>query len=353
MQGSSSGHKQEQGLFRKRGAPVLLELFRNASVAQPPVHAPTITPGQQGERRTPHAPQPMALLQPTLFTPGVRPSDLKPDAHGPAQPSVSPPTPSAPAPTAQPPAPAAHAVIEPKAATTVPASGAPVRPSPSGFKRDIGSNVPPARKAGFGSWYFGLSQTGRAVLFGLTGLVILAPIVWMVAFNRGQTQAGEQLSAVLPPQAPPVRPAQPEPQAPPPSIADSEPSGSNGAASGNTAARTPDVDAGVVIGELRKGLNYLIAGTFKRQKDADDTAAFLNSQGLVSRVVTAGEMQGGSSKDLMVVVLYGFPRETLSLTEQVRTDLKANVQRLGQQWKSQNRLAPSDLSQPYFLKCAG
>lgn len=336
MQGSSSSHKQEQGLFRKRGAPVLVELFKNASIMPPPVHAPTITPGQQAERRS--APPPMTIPQPTLFTPGVRPSDLKPAAQ--AQPTASPMSPPV--------------VVEPKAAAaTVLAHATPTRAAPSGFKRDIGSNVPPARKPGFGSWYFGLSQTGRAILFGITGLVILAPIVWMVAFNRGQTTASEQLSSVLPPEAPPVRPTHAGPIVPPPVPHTSGNTQALAAPPDSAAARTPDVDAGVVIGELRKGLNYLIAGTFKRQKDADDTAAFLSSQGLVSRVVTAGEMQGGSSRDLMVVVLYGFPRETLSLTEQVRNDLKSNVQRLGQQWKSQNRLAPSDLSQPYYLKCAG
>ncbi len=98
--------------------------------------------------------------------------------------------------------------------------------------------------------------------------------------------------------------------------------------------------------QLQVGLNYLICGVFKRQEDADKSAAYLVSKGLPAVIVPAKEFSGSaSSKDLMVLIKRGYSREKYS-----SSGLREKVQGLGRLWRAEDKRAPTDFAQPYWDK---
>lgn len=336
MQGSSGSGRADSGVIRKRGAPVLVELLKNATTAVPgvPINAP------------PASTRPARSSEPNLFSsasaqPAARAASGVAGVE--AKPVIT---------LQLRPAPAAESA---GAETSPAAGGGGSRAAlPPRFDRGLGG------ESGLGAWYRNLGVTGRSVLFAFAAVVVLAPIIWLVAFNRGESKASEKLGAALggPGSSAGTGPMIVDPTLPPP-----QPRGAAGP--GNSTPPAParpqpprptppspgpgDAPAAVVT-ELVKGYNYLIAGTFKREKDADDTAAFLTKEGVPARVLTAKDMGAGGSGDHMVVITYGFAGASYSQTAKERNDLRLQIQKLGAKWKAENKLAPSDLSQPYFMK---
>lgn len=377
MQGSSSNSRAEQGLFRKRGAPVLVELMRGAS---------TNLPG--GGRVPPPIGSPAAKAasadQGSLFGSGA--SGAGTPAEAPAAPvpaHVEPKPLHAPAMSG----PSSGGASSSAGRSSIPASsrvidrqrgrvgaggpdagagpgGGPGGGPGSGLSRAAHSAARESLGDRAGAWMRGLSPTGRAVLFALAALVVLVPIIWAVAFNRGQDHA----AANLPVEPLPAGAGVPGVAGATGSTIPGGPGGPGGpgpnAGGTGTAATTgtnppPAPGAGpstagarlVEPGPPRKGLNYLVVGTFKRSKDATDTAEYLTAAGLPAMVVAVSEMKPGwKSSDQQVIVLYGFSRETWKESESLRLEVQQTVQRLGAKWKSENRLAPTDLSQSYFDK---
>jgi len=106
-----------------------------------------------------------------------------------------------------------------------------------------------------------------------------------------------------------------------------------------TAGNEPDA-------ELQVGMNYLICGVFKRQDDADKSAAYLVSKGLPAVIIGAREFSGSaSSKDLMVLIKRGYSREKYG-----SSGLREKVQGLGRLWRAEDKRAPTDFAQPYWDK---
>ncbi len=187
------------------------------------------------------------------------------------------------------------------------------------------------------------------------GVVVIA-VVWFVAFRAGETTADRKWEDRIPsgPDAAQNTPPIPDPL----NHNNNQSSGSNG--SGNNTSpptplpptpkpndtpkpATPDSNP-----QLVPGLNHLIVGTFRRLSDAQTSAEYLASNGLPV-IITApkGDEPTTKTTEFWVWVAQGFERPN-STSE--ATKLRARVIELGRLWKTQNKLAPTDFSQPYWYK---
>ncbi len=104
---------------------------------------------------------------------------------------------------------------------------------------------------------------------------------------------------------------------------------------------------------LKPGNNYLIVATLMR-KEAEEAAQFLSSNKVPAVLVTAsGKAIDPSSPEAnnvqwMVVVLRGYSQAEYKAQDVERRDLMNKVQLLGRKWKSENKRAPTDFGQVYW-----
>lgn len=193
-------------------------------------------------------------------------------------------------------------------------------------------------------------------LVGL-GVVVIA-VVWFIAFRAGENTADRKWEDRIPsgPDAAQNTPLIPDPLNQ--GNQSSQPQGSN--ASGNNTSPPAPLPPSPKPNDATKpasaesnpqlvpGLNHLIVGTFRRLSDAQASAEYLASNGLPV-IITApkGDEPTTKTTEFWVWVAQGFERPN-STSE--ATKLRTRVIELGRLWKTQNKLAPTDFSQPYWYK---
>jgi hypothetical protein len=199
----------------------------------------------------------------------------------------------------------------------------------------------------------------RLAMYLIGVAVVVIAVVWFVAFRAGENTADRKWEDRIP--AGPDS-AQNTPLIPDPLNQGNPPSGPNGASGNNSPGpspfpptppspkpndtakpATPDANP-----QLVPGLNHLIVGTFRRLSDAQTSAEYLASNGLPV-IITApkGDEPTTKTTEFWVWIAQGFERPN-STSE--ATKLRTRVIELGRLWKTQNKLAPTDFSQPYWYK---
>ncbi len=207
--------------------------------------------------------------------------------------------------------------------------------------------------------------TPRSMAIGLGVLVPILGVVWVVGFRSGQTaekqqwegrwvqQGGASLGGVGGVSEP--GPIPPDPLNSP----RNDPSGGNALITpGNNEPREPDgnananptprVETTAQPAALQDGMNHLVVGTFRRFTDAEASAKFLSANRMTV-IVTGprGVDPTPKTNEWWVWIADAYERPGSS-PEAAR--LKARVVETGRLWKLQNKLAPTDFSQPYWAK---
>ncbi len=203
--------------------------------------------------------------------------------------------------------------------------------------------------------------TPRTLAIGLGVLIVVFGVVWVIAFRTGQSAEKQQWEGRLPliqnsdgglggsseptPLPPdPLNNTRPDPSIPEGS---NDPSTTPGGNSGNSTTPAPaPPDGGVPA--LQDGFNHLVVGTFRRFSDAEASAKYLVANRMTV-IITGPRGVDPTTKtsEWWVWIADGFERP-LSSPEAAR--LRARVVELGRLWKLQNKLAPTDFSQPYWAK---
>lgn len=201
--------------------------------------------------------------------------------------------------------------------------------------------------------------TMQHLLIGIGGLVVLLAFVWFIAFKSGQSAADSKWVGKVPMGA-----TSPDGGTPTGSLDKPGPGDGvidpNGNGIGGVPIPQPKKDEfkpqpprpePQVQTQLVAGMNYLLVERFRRTEDADAAGKYLASNGLTVMIAKGSELDVGSSSDwLFVVVLQPFEKPA---SDPEASKLRDRVQQLGRSWRAQNRLSPSDFSQPYWKKFAG
>ncbi|MGD9688903.1 MAG: hypothetical protein AB7K52_01895 [Phycisphaerales bacterium] len=134
--------------------------------------------------------------------------------------------------------------------------------------------------------------------------------------------------------------------------------GVNGAAPAGTATRTVKAAEPVAATKIEAGYNYLVVATLMRG-DAEAAAEYLGKNGLPIAFVSSGGRPidpgavDANNGPWMVVVVKGYTSAEFRRSDAEREALVTRVQSLGRTWKAENRRAPSDFSQVYWWKYKG
>lgn len=210
------------------------------------------------------------------------------------------------------------------------------------------------------SWLSQLAKIPLVMWYVILAVLVVSVSGYLLGFTKGKSTKDEtdmqRRAKVLLADGPQTAPAIPQPG--------SEFNGnggvttpitpnSSGVATDVGRAANPAANLAVVTpasnepdAQLQVGMNYLICGVFKRQDDADKSAAFLISKGIPAVIIPAREFSGAtSSKDFMVLIKRGYTREKYSVS-----GLREKVQGLGRLWRAEDRRAPTDFAQPYWDK---
>ncbi len=205
--------------------------------------------------------------------------------------------------------------------------------------------------------------TPRTLAIALGVLVPVLGLVWVVAFRSGQTVEKQKWDGWMVPNGAnpggPGGPSEPGP-IPPDPLNNSRTEPLNGGATnppgmdeprepdGNAGATPAKVDANASPAALQDGMNHLVVGTFRRFTDAEASAKYLSSNRMTI-IVTGprGVDPTPRTTEWWVWIANGYERP-MSSPEASR--LRGRVVELGRLWKLQNKLAPTDFSQPYWAK---
>lgn len=112
------------------------------------------------------------------------------------------------------------------------------------------------------------------------------------------------------------------------------------------------------VDTLKTGCNYLVVATLMK-KDADEAAQFLVANKVPTVLVTAGgkafdpSAADANNVQWQVVVLKGYAPTDFKALEPERRNLVNQVQLLGRKWKAENKKAPTDFSQVFWWKFKG
>lgn len=153
--------------------------------------------------------------------------------------------------------------------------------------------------------------------------------------------------------------------APDPLVDPTPPGGGGGSSASSREGTAPPVPApaparpgasGLAVGDLRAGYNYLVVATLPRA-DAEAAGQFLADHGLAAQLMPQRRVDAGSDEakngPWLVLVLQGYAPADFSRAASERSALVSQVQRLGRQWKAQNKRAPTDFSQVFWQKQPG
>lgn len=198
--------------------------------------------------------------------------------------------------------------------------------------------------------------------------VVLAVLVWGVAYSSGKAKAREDaerekyelMKRYSQPTRDPLEPT-------------NRPEGSGSAAAPATGTNTtgapppkpgptaqppkPEVPSATQSGSLQKGSNYLVVATLMK-KDALEAAEYLSTNKLQITLVSTGkpvELTSPEANNVMwmVVVLKGYTSADFRKLDSERMALVTQVQSLGRKWKAENKKAPTDFAQVFWWKFKG
>lgn len=232
----------------------------------------------------------------------------------------------------------------------------PAQSAPAGFTQAppppaMGASLPLAGAAGVWrarSWQI----QPRQLMLAIGGLVVVLTIVWVAAFRTGQHVEKKQWEDRLPmtPSGPgATNPETPINRDPLDGTGMDEP----GAASPvpPTPTQTKETEVSPKPAELpalKDGLNHLVVGMFRRLSDAEESAKYLAQNGL--RIIVTGPKGTDltpKTGEFWVWAADGFEKP---MSNNAAKKLRDRVVELGRLWKIQNKLAPTDFSQPYWMK---